>query len=126
MENYTVPAGTYYLGDPCYALQGTQKAWMKILNSSDHFKKPYKVGRKIAIAFSTAFGDGEYYDQFNNKYPVDAGMIGVVPISLSTKETPKGMLRVRFEKPTKCSSVDGVLTFGKYKIDTDPHWETEE
>lgn len=72
------PAGTYYIGDPCYAFQGSD--WDKILAESDFFSNEGKT--QNMWAGSTAYGDGTYNDQFGNEYPVDAGLIGIMPIEM--------------------------------------------
>jgi hypothetical protein len=64
-------------------------------------------------------------------YPVDAGLIGLVPVELlgSDVHNLRGDLSkiVTFDKPTKCSSNgDGKLRFGHITIDTDPADEEEE
>ena len=119
----TVPAGKYYLGDPCYSFD---KNWGEVLDSSDFFQKPYEKNGLIAIGFSTAYGDGRYNDQFGNEYPVDAGMIGLVQVGLEDR-TPTGVLTVEFSKPTECySEGEGTLHFGKYKIETGDLEDEEE
>jgi hypothetical protein len=118
-------AGKYYVGDPCYVLQGKQSAWMKVLEASDYFNKPYTKKGKTAVAFGTAYGDGEYYDQDGNAYPVDAGLIGVVPVSMATRKKPTGVHLVDFKKPFECEQDGSVLKFGHIVIDTDPEDWTE-
>lgn len=76
MQHHLFKAGTYYIGDPCYAFQGEN--WDKILNETDFFETG-KVHNGI-WAGSTAYGDGAYTDQLGNEYPVDAGLIGIIPI----------------------------------------------
>lgn len=71
-------AGTYYIGDPCYAFQGNN--WDKILDETGFFELD-KITNGM-WAGSTAFGDGTYTDQFSNEYPVDAGLIGIMPIEI--------------------------------------------
>lgn len=78
----TMPAGTYFVGDPCYAVP--DEDWNDLLDSNDVFEgSPVGTlpnGNNVT-AFHTAFGDGVYYDQYGNSYPVDAGLLGVVPLS---------------------------------------------
>ena len=59
-----VPAGRYYLGDPCYVL-GDAK-WHELLGSCGYFGA-VKGGRPIGtldgqevLAFGTTYGDGPY------------------------------------------------------------------
>ena len=82
-----IPAGTYYVGDPCYVFNNSGKAdsWMKIIEISDCFDIPHiEFKDKPVIAFGTSdeshfvkFGDGVY-----NGFCVDSGLIGIVDISL--------------------------------------------
>lgn len=75
----------FYIGDICYVLSdevyhdfwGTKK---------DYEDGVYELpsGLKFAVA-STAYGDGLYHDDNGNDYPVDAGVIGVVPHELIGK-----------------------------------------
>lgn len=117
----SVPAGTYWLGDPCYAVP--QDLWMSLLNSCDFFNKPVgtvqgKDGRTYhVLAFGTAYGDGCYTDQQGNDYPVDAGLIGLTPVGL-VESYPHGTKMVEFTEDTLCTCVGGNMQFGKYKIDT--------
>jgi hypothetical protein len=123
---YTLPKGKYYLGDPCYVLQTkNHDDWLNVLNKSDYFRQPYVKGKKQAIAFETAYGDGEYQDQLGNSYPVDAGMIGLVPVSMATVKKPKGVHMFTFDGPVVCEQKGALLKFGKYEIDTGPQ-ESEE
>jgi hypothetical protein len=123
---FTVPAGKYYLGDPCYSLQDGTDNWGNVLDASDCFHKPYIKGKKMAVAFGTAFGDGEYFDQHGNAYPVDSGMIGLVPVSMATVKKPTGVQKVEFKSPVECTKEGGLLKFGEYEIDTDPQEEEDD
>lgn len=120
----TVPAGRYFLGDPCYAVPN--EYWGPLLDSCDFFDGS-PVGQangSQVLAFGTAWGDGTYNDQHGNSYPVDAGLIGLTPIALAQQRDDFDQLEslghiVDFERPTTCTKEAGVLTFGKYAIDTD-------
>lgn len=45
-----VPAGNYFLGDPCYSFENHKK-WLEILSKSDYFEEPYTQGDFVAVAF---------------------------------------------------------------------------
>ena len=117
----TVPAGKYWLCDPCYAVPSD--LWMDLLNSCKFFEYPIGVvqagdGKNYSVlGFSTEYGDGLYNDQYGNSYPVDAGLIGLTPLDLVEGE-PFGATLVHFAIETICHSYGGVLTFGIYEIDT--------
>jgi hypothetical protein len=127
-----VPAGQYILGDPCYAVPDDE--WMELLESCDYFENPIgKITRRDKsyyriVAFSTRWGDGCYKGSDGQSYPVDAGLIGLVPWAVC-KDVIRDDLSevVTFDKPTKCSSDgEGKLRFGHITIDTDPADEEED
>ena len=119
----TVPAGAYFLGDPCYAVPGG--AWGALLQTCDVFTTPVGtvLGHEV-LAFGTQWGDGEYTDQHGHKYCVDAGLIGLTPIALARQCSDFARLArlgqlVEFENTALCkSNGKGLLTFGGYLIDT--------
>lgn len=80
----TMPAGDYYVGDLCYVLHDR---WDEVCNllfptgeKSHDGEYTLSDGTRFAI-YSTAFGDGVYYDQDDNEYGVDAGVIGCILVS---------------------------------------------
>lgn len=116
----SVPAGKYWLGDPCYAVPSHM--WDDLLNSNNCFDNPIgtiKTDGRLhkVLAFGTAYGDGVYNDQFGNQFPVDAGLIGLTPAELA-EGVPFGSTLVEFTYDTICMGHDGVMQFGKYKINT--------
>jgi hypothetical protein len=114
-----VPPGTYYLGDPCYTVPN--ELWQELLESCDYFDTPEgTVYGYTVIAFGTAHGDGVYSDRAGNFYPVDAGLIGLVPVGLAGDVVRDDLVRkIQIDHPTICSSFDGVLKFGHIEINTD-------
>lgn len=123
----TVPAGEYFLGDPCYAVP--DEDWMPLLESCGYFAadKANPNGSPVGevrgfkvLSFGTKWGDGVYPDQFGNAYPVDAGMIGLTPVGLIKDRDYANRLGqfVTFDRDTTCYDEDGILHFGKYRIDT--------
>ena len=117
-----VEKGKYYLGDPCYVFNDTD--WDTLLDSCNVFENPIGIVRGYEIlAFGTKYGDGEYIDNYGTLYPVDAGLIGLVPFDLIKKNYSEEKLEsfgnvVEFKWKVICTSIDGVLTFGRYKINT--------
>ena len=117
-----VPAGKYILGDPCYAVPDSE--WMELLESCDYFENPIgKITRHDKsyyhiVAFSTRWGDGCYRGTDGNSYPVDAGLIGLVPLAVCKDVIRDDLSQVvTFDKPTKCSSDgEGKLRFGHVLI----------
>ena len=129
-----VPAGHYILGDPCYAVP--DKDWDSLLQSCNYFENPIGyvkdgIQEFPVLAFSTRWGDGCYKGTDGNTYPVDAGLIGLVPVEILGKDVHnlRGDLSkiVTFDKTIKCSrDSDGKLRFGHITIDTDPADEEED
>jgi hypothetical protein len=127
-----VPAGKYILGDPCYAVPDSD--WDALLKSCNFFESPIgyiKDGLQEfpVLAFSTRWGDGCYKGTDGNLYPVDAGLIGLVPVEVVGMESLRSDLCtvVTFTTAVKCSTDnEGKLRFGPITIDTDPADEEEE
>jgi hypothetical protein len=120
--DYTVkvPAGKYWLGDPCYSVPS--ELWGPLLDSCETFNLPIgavtKDGQKYQVlAFGTAYGDGCYRDQFDNSFPVDAGLIGLTPVGLAD-DHPFGSTLVEFAEDTECLCYEGILQFGPHTINT--------
>lgn len=124
-----LPAGTYLVGDPCYAFDhATRQNWLDWLHDAwqgvDADRLTILDGRinGMRIAASrTAYGDGEYYDQDGYVYPVDAGLLGAVPVDLLAAIYPKyagmsheqiglelGMRIVKFPHPFHISYDEGT------------------
>jgi len=117
-----MPAGRYYVGDPCYAIE-SQELWMQFLESCDYFRASHvaHVGvAKVIVGFSTAYGDGVYQDQQGREYPVDAGLLGVVPIAWWTKNPGDLMQVVEFLEPFTVYKSGSVIGVGPIQIETDP------
>jgi len=124
-----MPAGTYMVGDPCYSVPNAR--WMEWLESAD-YKNNYilmaELDGQMVLGFSTAYGDGEYCDQEGNKYPVDAGMIGLVPVDLieGGPDADLGCV-VTFTDDFLCTRSDaGLLEFGDIIINTDDEVEDDD
>ena len=129
-----VPKGTYVIGDPCYAVP--DKNWDSLLQSCNFFNYPigYVNDGKLlhpVMAFGTKWGDGSYHGTDGNVYPVDAGLIGLVPVEiveeLADHDGDYDGVIVKFDKDTLCvDDGSGKLKFGHITIDTDPSDEEEE
>ena len=122
----TMPAGKYYVGDLCYVMDNNEWHQVcartiqgnKIVNGE--FELPDR--RRFAI-YSTAYGDGEYYDQYGHTYSVDAGSIGCVLMSDIRANKYDNLLDLgailEFTEPFETGSQGGQLEFGHVLIDTD-------
>lgn len=128
-----VPAGTYVLSDPCYAVPDAD--WMPLLESCEFFDEPVGTvrGHKV-YAFSTMYGDGCYSGSDGFEYSVDAGLIGLTPIELVGEKEMSELFGLRpsgtkviFTKETYCSrSSDGTLKFGDIVIETGDVYDDED
>ena len=79
MKTQKLPAGRYFIGDPCYCFDNDpiHGSWRNILGETDYFES-YSEKYPGLIASSTSYGDGTYFDKEMNRYSVDAGLIGAI------------------------------------------------
>ncbi len=123
MNRTSLPPGTYYIGDLCYAIEDWD-AFCKLTikgNECIYGEFPWKTGK--LWQHGTAYGDGCYEDQEGNEYGVDAGLIGVLPIEFADKTEYElsELGRVQeFPNGLECSYEDGIFYIGYLRIDTDP------
>lgn len=114
-----VPAGIYILGDPCYTVP--EDRWMDLLNSNCDYFEASPIGeldQYFVLAFGTAYGDGEYTDNTGWKYPVDSGLIGLVPWELGKHRYEENMVKLTMMDDFECTNNDGVMKFDYIIIDT--------
>lgn len=122
----TIPAGSYFVGDPGYAFDD-HGLWMELLESANFREQDLLQARARGhrfVASGTAYGDGTYEDGEGRRYPVDAGLIGVVP-ARADRETPWGMHRIEFAEDFVVSYEDGTIRIGPIAIDTDPRYHCD-
>jgi hypothetical protein len=83
---FTLPAGKYYIGDPCYVISNHSK-WIEFIESSGFFEDSPEahIGEDKFWAYETAYGDGSYWCSEGKELPVDSGLIGIVPLSVVEK-----------------------------------------
>lgn len=130
MNNVTLKAGTYYVGDLCYVLE---HRWDDVCNQIIKNHKcldgifQLEDGTKFA-SIGTMYGDGTYEDQFSHTYFVDAGLIGCIEVSAlypDDIETGKNCGKiVTFDKDFTVSGTrqdddwDGEIRIGHIRIFT--------
>jgi hypothetical protein len=128
-----VPAGQYVLGDPCYAVP--DENWDELLESCNYFENPvgyirlddFHMNKTFILGFPTRWGDGQYKGSNGMSYPVDAGLIGLVPVDIAKDLESHYQNIVTFTKDTICShDGSGRLVFGGISIETDPAEEEED
>lgn len=115
MEKFVLPAGRYYIGDPCYVLKDD---WDKVCGYLER-NLIGCLGKTIFMA-CTAYGDGVYSDKKGNDYPVDSGCIGAVPIELIKEfgPPPCPYMIVDFPDGLEINYEGGKFEFGDIIIDT--------
>jgi hypothetical protein len=128
--SYTLPAGTYVVGDLCYNLSDTQ--YEQFLDSSASLKKEGEVsladGTMVkACAFYTASGDGRYKGLDRFEYAVDSGSIGIVPLAaLEGRDMDESTKVVKFKHAFEVYDSAGTLVFGNIEINTNEDVEADE
>ena len=138
MFDKNMPAGKYYVGDLCYVLHGS---WNEVcdLTIDDNTVKSgvfkLKDGRQFAM-WSTAFGDGTYYDYQGRAYSVDSGTIGCIKVDDLVSPSEKADLEstinaglgqvIRFPEEFRTYTFEGEINFGNVHIDTDPEGDEDD
>ena len=133
--SHILPAGTYFIGDPCYAFAHDTDSWDIICSKSfdgvnDNLGAkliPFK-DKEIFMA-NTAYGDGNYQGSDGVVYGVDAGILGATPIELNEGKhedlNDLGSI-VTFDKPFTCTWDEGQVTIGHIIINTAYEEEVED
>ena len=131
MENtqpITLPAGTYFVGDPCYAFAHATNSWDKVITASGCFdKNVIEFEGKPVAGFGTMYGDGTY-----NGFSVDAGLIGCVHADLieegsTFRESPECGQLVEFKEPfTVQAYSNGDIRIGNITVETGHDYEEED
>jgi hypothetical protein len=129
-----MPAGTYYVGDLCYVMHDEWDEVCNLTADPVNFSRcldgefTLKDGRRFAC-YSTAFGDGCYFDKQGREYGVDAGLIGCILFSDIDRNNMKNDINggniISFNRAFLTSGGrgtpewDGVIYFGHIEIETD-------
>ena len=117
----TLQSGTYYVGDPCYVI--ADEDWLPWLEACDFTNQDTLIGsvpgKEIdAVGFRTAYGDGMYAMEGENKYGrfedikelgVDSGMIGFVSSVGVTPQSDNFVQKITLEHPTTITYREGNL-----------------
>lgn len=84
-----MPAGRYFVGDPLYTIGQdniTWQEWCKVAALTDRKVLSAANCNGFPVASIRAvYGDGKYFDQFDNEYKAYSKRIGVVPYKLIEK-----------------------------------------
>ena len=111
-----LPPGDYYLGDPFYVID--DELWGDFCNHLSNSRDENICQNGMIFEFqghtvfvtSTNCGDGVYEDQLGNRYGVDAGIIGLIPVDLCKKD--HGKLGHKFEAHSH--PIDVAVTRGRW------------
>ncbi len=118
----TLPAGRYFVGDPCYAIP--DEKWMDFLEAgtfAGNAMIAFKGG--FAGCVNTEYGDGTYegYGKYTGPFPVDAGLLGAVSENLiegDVEELKNLGMMVEFEAPFEIHREGTVVMVGHIAIET--------
>ena len=127
-----MPAGKYFIGDPCYVIGGDE--WHEFLevywpDRLEFSTSPiFRYKGNLVVVFSTKYGDGVYPGSDGNAYSVDAGLIGMVPYALVAEENNEDLGSVVvFDEPVECKFYDsGTLVFGDVTIETGDEYDEDD
>jgi hypothetical protein len=105
----------FYIGDICYVLDDRlyHGVWGDQNGYADGTFRDPDTGLEVSVA-GTAYGDGCYLGSDGAEFPVDAGVIGLVPLELvpKEKEPQGGRLGEIFKMPGEAEFIaeDGLFT----------------
>lgn len=119
--NATYPAGKYYIGDICYALDDdvyhTQWGQKYNFTVGTHVMSSNGVQDAITMNY-TAYGDGMYVDDISKLgFNVDSGTIGIVPYNMCCPKNIKdgkinGGHFIESTSPIEFKSLSGIFVIG--------------
>ena len=107
---FTAPPGEYYIGDLCYVLG--DEIYDKVFGGQGYEPGLYTHHdtKNFFLVDSTAYGDGCYMGSDNREFCVDAGIIGITPVSCMAKNDGGGQIYT-FKDPVECRFKNGRFTF---------------
>ena len=140
MSNRMVlPAGKYWIGDPCYVFpnEGPMGGkWDELLDEANFFEDVSYAeldnGEIKVWAASTAYGDGVYGGSNGKLFPVDAGLLGIVPqetvdyLGRTGNDLDHCGLFIEFNESFIVQSRGGNFRFGHIQIDTQGYGDDDE
>lgn len=119
-------AGRYYVGDPCYVIPYHE--WEDFLGQlykweegPEDLSEHFMWNGHNCVALNTEYGDGCYFDEEGRRYPVDAGMIGAIPVELIDERKSVEHLGhiIDFTEDFTVERECGVIKIGHIHINTD-------
>jgi hypothetical protein len=126
-------AGKYYVGDLCYVMHDVWDEVVDLIFTEDgrplNGEFNLKDGRRFAI-YTTAYGDGTYYDGEGGRYFVDAGVIGCIAMdnidTSNERNDVDGGNVIVFKEDFNTSSDGENITIGNVTILTGDYDEEPE
>lgn len=122
-EKHLFSAGSYYVGDPCYAIND----WDGIIESTGCFgyspsnnweDGKFSLRGKDCFAHGTMHGDGCYRDKQGRKYWVDAGLLSIIPADICDGTSMDGGNLIYFSEDFYAYYKNGTFHFGHVSINT--------
>jgi hypothetical protein len=115
LKEFTLPAGTYYIGDLCYAMPDEiyHDIWDDKFNFNDGCYKRAAAGPEdmdVYFAMRGTGGDGEMIGSDGKRFMIDAGHIGIASVSICTKADKPDTIYT-FTKDVQCSLLGDSFKF---------------
>jgi hypothetical protein len=123
-----LPAGEYYIGDPCYVVENWDDYLGAFWATTDRGARGgmFDFDGYTCAAFYTMYGDGAY-DFEGVALGVDSGTIGVIPLVLVTRGAAEDAgTTIKFTESFTCHEENGRLHFGDHVINTAEEDDDEE
>lgn len=118
-----LPAGKYYIGDPCYVIPDGE--WDEFVGAMYEGRRMHPLtefefkGNRV-WCHSTASGDGDYDGSDGNSYPVDSGTLGAIPVALIDEDAVDGdMVFIEVDRAWVPMYDNGTFYFNHITINTD-------
>ena len=122
MSSETLPAGQYFMCDPCYVIP--DEDWDRFINEvaeETHAVFTLSNGQSVNVWYAfTEFGDGMYLAESylgSTDISVDSGCIGVVEVFDNPKST-NDIFIINPKRKFEVSVEDGTFKIASYEIQT--------
>jgi hypothetical protein len=108
--SYLAPPGDYYIGDLCYVL--SDEIYDKVFGATAYEGGFYQQNdtKNFFLVDTTADGDGCFVSSDYREFCVDAGIIGITPVSCMAKNDGGGHIYT-FKDPVECRFKNGRFSF---------------
>lgn len=110
-----MPAGLYYIGDPCYVID--EDKWDSFCHKIPRHDMLMEFEGLDVLVHDTAHGDGLYETNTMQNIAVDSGLIAILPMELavrkrgrSWKQKPLAFENVKVENQIELEYYDGEFS----------------